>query len=87
MRLVIRYSIGDECSWNATETVPVEYESAEAFAVEFAAFCRANHKRGYSHHMAEFAGQQWCPDNFFLGRANDYYPPEILTVDEWFAEY
>ena len=32
----------------------------------------------------EFAGRQWNVDEFFF--KNQYFAPEILTVDEWFAE-
>jgi len=35
MRLVVQYSVGDGCSWYAEITVPVVYESAEAFLVDF----------------------------------------------------
>lgn len=81
MRLVIRYHVGDGCTWGATEIVPVEYESAEAFVVEFEEFCRAN-QREFG--LMAFAGKQWDPDNFFY--KNQYVAPEILTVDEWFSE-
>lgn len=35
MKLVIEYQIGDDYTWGATLTLPVEYESAEAFLVDF----------------------------------------------------
>ena len=81
MRLVIRFGIGHGCTWGATEVVPVEYESAEAFAVEFEEFCRSNQQE---FGLMEFAGRQWNVDEFFF--KNQYFAPEILTVDEWFAE-
>jgi hypothetical protein len=87
MRLVIEYNVGDGYTWHATNTIPVEYESAEAFAVEFEEACkeaRVQAKQSARHWVEfTFAGREWDADNFF--EKGVYYPPEILTVDEWFA--
>ena len=87
MRLVIEYTVGNGCSWSADNTVPVEYESAEAFAVEFEEACkeaRVQAKQSNGHWLEfTFAGREWDADCFFLDDV--YCPPEVLTVDEWFS--
>ena len=35
MRLVIRYTVSDGCTLSCTETIPIEYESTEAFYIDF----------------------------------------------------
>jgi len=81
MRLVIEYVSGDGCTYHCTDTVPVEYESAEAFAVDFERAVRqAAQPKIYEF---VFANRTFQTDAFFLG--GTYYPPEILTVDEWFS--
>jgi hypothetical protein len=89
MRLVIEQTVGDGYTWHATNTSPVEYESAEAFAVEFEEACkeaRVQAKQSTRHWVEfTFAGREWDADDFF--EEGVYYPPEILTVDEWFARH
>lgn len=85
MRLVIEYGVGDDYTWWATVTVPVEYESAEAFAVEFEAGvkeCRQDRRSSFY-----FADTEWDSGDFveFVEREWKYTAPEIMTVDEWFA--
>lgn len=48
MRLVIQFQVGDRYTYSATETVPVIYESAEAFAVDFETFCLDNKDKYFS---------------------------------------
>jgi hypothetical protein len=88
MRLVIEYYVGDGYTWSATNTVPVEYESAEAFVVEFEEACkeaRVQAKQTRRHWLEfTFAGLEWDADCFFTSDG-EYCPPEILTVDEWFS--
>jgi hypothetical protein len=84
MRLVIEYTEGDGCSWYATNTIPVEYESAEAFAVEFEEACHLQYnKNSWQHKNFILAGKEWDVDDFFDD--GNYCPPEVLTVDEWFT--
>lgn len=88
MRLVIEYYVGDGYTWSATNTVPVEYESAEAFVVEFEEACkeaRVQAKQTRRHWLEfTFAGLEWDADCFFTSDG-EYCPPAILTVDEWFS--
>jgi len=91
MRLVIEYVSGDGCTYHCTDTVPVEYESAEAFAVDFEDAVRlAAQRKIILDRPAQpkiyefvFASCTFQTDAFF--RDGTYYPPEILTVDEWFS--
>jgi hypothetical protein len=83
MRLVIKYTAGDGCSWSCEDVLPVEYESAEQLYVDFEAAARA----AYAANVYAFvvANREFHTDYFFYG-AGTYNPPEILTVDEWFQQ-
>lgn len=83
MRLVIEFSAGDGCTWWATVSVPVVYESAEAFAVDFEEACLK--AKSSAEYTFKFAGYDWEPGDFIID--GDYFPPDILTVDEWFARH
>lgn len=84
MRLVIEYGSGDGCTFHCTNTIPVEYESAEAFAVDFEAFCREKFlTASWPNGDFMFANQMWDVLDFF--EEEQYCSPEIFTVDEWFA--
>ena len=79
MRLVIKYSVGDGCTFSCTVTTPVIYESAEAFAVEFEEACKANRGK----YQMRFAHLDFEPANFLCN--DEYFGPDIMTVDEWFS--
>jgi hypothetical protein len=83
MRLVIKYSVGDGYTWHADEVVPVVYESAEAFLVDFEAIVM-DHKAKNSWRSPSFdlAGQSFNYTDFF--QEGVYHAPEIMTIDEWF---
>lgn len=80
MRLIIEYRVGDGYTYYATNTVPVIYESAEGFAVDFEKFCKYYHPV-----VTNFAGQQWDTTEFIL-KDGYYAPPHIMTVDEFFEQ-
>ena len=85
MRLIIEYQVGDGCTFSGTDTVPVEYESAEAFAVDFEKAVRDS--RG-SNNRGDFifANREWNDDHHGYQDSGKwtYWGPTILTVDEWF---
>lgn len=87
MRLVIRYEIGDGYTFNATETVPVECESGEFFAVEFERLCKCVDRM---ENEFLFCGKTWyVPNHMHYNRDREdfyYEAPIMLTVDEWFEE-
>lgn len=78
-RLVIEYGIGDGFTYHFRQHKPVQYSSAEAFAVEFEEACRAQSDAS----TLIFAGVSFPVDSFFDD--GTYFGPEIMTVDEWFA--
>ncbi len=87
MRLVIEFHIGDGCTFSCTETFPVEYESAEAFAVDFEKATLDSYNSGAPNGAFWFAGHEWVTENHGYQDNGKfvYDAPDILTVDEWFA--
>lgn len=79
-RLVMCFTVGDGCTYSCDETIPFEYESAEAAIVDFEDLIkRSQHEREVT-----FAGHTFWPYNFFENGV--FYGPSIYTVDEWFTE-
>lgn len=87
MKLVVEYQVSDGCTYSFTETVPVEYESAESFIVEFEQLCKVE-KEGRLQSGFLFAGKWFDATNFFeynwTTKERVFYPPKVFTVDEWF---
>lgn len=81
MRLVLEYTESDGCTYSFTTTLPVEFESAEALAVEFEE--KMKKARQNNECDVTFAGHEFYCGAFFEN--GKYYPPAILTIDEWFA--
>lgn len=86
MRLVLKYTVGDGCTYHCDVVLPVEYESGEALLVDFEDAAQKARKANRSWYMAEFtlAGHEFLADSFFEDGV--YCPPEVLTVDEWFNQ-
>jgi hypothetical protein len=82
MRLVIKYTAGDGCTWWCDDVSPVEYESAEQLYVDFETAARASYAAKV--YVFVVADREFETGYFFL-EDGTYNPPEILTVDEWFA--
>ena len=87
MRLVIEFHIGDGCTFSCTETVPLWYESAEAFAVDFEKATLDSYNSGANCGDFVFARREWCSNNhgYHANGKFVYDAPDIYTVDEWFA--
>jgi hypothetical protein len=87
MRLVVKYSIGDGFTWGAEVVVPVFYESAEAFLVDFEAAVKSDRARYQNRWRVEesikMGGQHFCFADFF-SEDGTYCPPTVMTVDDWF---
>ena len=81
MRLVLEYTESDGYTWQCNTTLPVEYESAEALAVDFEEAMRKAKDNNSSD--VEIAGHTFDYGAFFEGEF--YCEPTILTIDEWFA--
>lgn len=83
MRLIVEYEVTDGFTYHCTNTVPVVYESAEAFLVDFELSLKGlkgNHEiTGYiTLGNQEFDSGDFVEDGM-------YYPPNVYTLDEWFA--
>lgn len=84
MRLVIKYQDTDGCTFWCTNTFPVEYESAERLLVDI------------EHNVLEWKISEYDSEKstmmigtleLYLGHFledDDFVPPSIYTVDEWF---
>ena len=92
MRLIIEYEHGDGFTYTATRTIPMEYDSAEALAVDFEQAIKDNWGLDwFNRGMVKIGGQEFDSGDF--GRYNvrkntdEYVAPNIYTVDEWFAQH
>lgn len=86
MRLIVEYTVGDGYTYNATNTIPVIYESAEAFIVEFEEFVKDKVAKNEIWNLHKFAGYEWDITNFYIGDSF-YWPvwPQVYTIDEFFT--
>ncbi len=81
-QLVVCYNSSDGCTYSCDVVVPVEYESAEAFIVEFeAAMQQAFKKNDY---LLSFANHKWDVSCFF--EDGKYFDPTVYTLNEWFKQ-
>ncbi len=85
MKLVMTYTIGDDCTWWANEIRPFEYESVEAALVDFE---YAVDKAIVEHENFVFAGHHFDRTNFTFWDVNKKRHgitlPSIQTLEEWF---
>ncbi len=92
MRLIVEYGVGDGYTYSCTDTVPVVYESAEQFLVDFEHQLKLADERrdicgGYNF---ELGGQKWDATDFWewseYQLTSIFIPPSIFTIDEYFSE-
>ena len=87
MRYIVEYSIGDECTWWATETEPIIFDGdPEDIQI---AFMLAITEAPPNANDVKFGGVIFTVSDFFARDYNgvEYYqPPSFYTVDEWFAK-
>lgn len=89
IQLVIEYETGDGCTYAYTTAVPVVYDSAEAFIVDFEQACRTNKDTTGE---IKIAGHTFYTYSFFDTYSEPlkkqaiptFYPPRIMTIQEWF---
>lgn len=85
MRLIVVYEIGDGCTFGCTVTIPVNYDSAESFIVDFEGYCRRLKSLNWSQvEEQSFAGVTGWYDLDCLFDGETFITPEVYTVDEWF---
>jgi hypothetical protein len=82
MKLVMHYAEGDGCTYNATNDIPFEYESAEQAIVDFDALLAAAKK---THTTFTWLGVEYFSNHFDLKWDGEY--PQFLTLDEWFDRF
>ena len=84
MQLVLEYQQSDGYTYSCTNTLPVEYESVEALAVDLEAAMRKAHDECEGD--ITFAGHQLDVGSFFYNTDEglQYDDPRIFTIAEWF---
>lgn len=101
MRLILRYEVSDGCTYSCTEVHPVNYDSAEALLVDFMEAAKAALLGNgeftfltslFSAHAFYVHAKRTCrgtPEPGYVKRGDQLYyenPPEVLTLDEFFAD-
>jgi hypothetical protein len=93
-KLVVVYYIGDDCTWSAEQTQPLEYESPEALYVDLEAAIKLylsdplNEKGDVRFGNIEFDLSWFINCSEQSGKlVHTINMPEILTLDEWFNKY
>ena len=89
MKLVLAYPDGDGYTYSCDVRWPIQYESAEAAAVDFENLCRGADRAardGHDWRLAEFkfCGLEFRSTDFM--KDSQYYAPDFWTIDEWFAQ-
>lgn len=91
MRLILKYTAGDGCTYSADITTPVVYDSGEALLVDFERECWTAYKA--REHSFTFAGEGYAVSNFIFDQSSfdrrekpEYCGPDVFTVEEWFKE-
>lgn len=84
MKLVLRFNncVPYEASW--TETYPFEYESIEKAENDFFKLCWEARIKGKDFNFAGLS-VEFDPSIFIT--KNEYYGPQIFTIEEWFKHY
>lgn len=85
MKLVLAYAAGDGYTWWANVRLPIEYESAEAAAVDFEKLCKDAldaYKSNWASIDFAFCQHKFCASDFFID--GKYSAPDFWTIDEWF---
>jgi hypothetical protein len=92
MQIVMCYTAGDGCTYSCDVALPIEYESVEKALVDFEDLCTmAFAKKDWRERKFTFCGREYDPSDFFFpsGERQEpaLFPPDFLTVDEWFAKH
>lgn len=83
MQLIIKYTVGDGCTYSCDVTLPVVCDSAEEFLVGFEEALKHARKAGTSF---TYCNHEWSPSDFYWAYdSNNYELPNVMSVDEWFA--
>lgn len=84
-RMVMLYVVGDGYSYSSDVVLPVLIDNPSSVHEHFAAAVHiANGDGTYKERQPFLFGNHTLSPEDFIVRGT-YYPPEFLTVDEWFA--
>lgn len=81
MKLIIEHQYGDGCTYEHTDTIPIEYESSEQLICDMEEWAKKenNSKTLYCHGWGGFG----IEPNTILRKAQ-YMSIDIYTLEEWF---
>jgi hypothetical protein len=79
MKLVVTWTISDGCTYSCDMTQPVEYDSPEAFIIEFEE--KAKSAKGINFFVA---GKTWNKWDFT--EKGVLFLPTVRTLEEWFEQ-
>jgi hypothetical protein len=82
VKLVMHYTEGDGCTYNATNDIPFEYESAEQAIEDFDALLETVKK---TREPFTWLGVEYFSSHFDPKHYGEY--PQFLTLDEWFDRF
>jgi hypothetical protein len=82
-RLVVEYNVSDGCTYGYAITLPILYESPEAFLVDFDTELTKAYARYAGERTFNLGGQNFNADDFRGDNASEI--PEVMTLSEWFA--
>jgi hypothetical protein len=93
-KLVVAFWTGDGCTYSFENTVPLEYESPEAFICNFADWAAgcidlAKVKQTYIKGMFKVGSYEFdVTDHVFQTEAGNWSIdlPEVYTLEEWFEK-
>lgn len=84
MKLIIKFYDSDGCEWQATNTIPIEYESAEKLLVDMEEWAKMT-EVSKDIYIGGWNGTGICTSDI-LGTA-EYSSITIMTLDEWFDSH
>lgn len=83
MKLVVTYCEGDRYTYSCDCTVPIEYESGEAFLVDLEEHCK-KYIKGLRNHLDMFKDTGIYASK--LIESGVYYAPTVRTLEEWWEQ-
>lgn len=82
MRLILKYTDGDEYTYSCDILIPIEYDSEEALICDFeAALDESILNKIY---YFNFLGEEFWTRNFYSAKSKEKFLPEIMNLDQWF---
>jgi len=89
MKLVVKYTIGDQCSYSFDVVQPAIYSSAESLYCDIIDKCEKAYKEkkrefeigGLIFDVDSFIYRDWNYDGKYVK-----IWPEVMTIDEWFDQ-